>query len=58
LEWEDPTHRFNVDLWGRNLSNSYYFVQLQGQIAGSVGLDVGNPAPPRTYGVTLRYNFK
>lgn len=58
LDWRDPTQRFDVNLWGRNLTNSYYFVQLQGQIAGSVGLDVGNPAPPRTYGVTLKYTFK
>ena len=58
LDWKDPTQRFDVNLWGRNLTNSYYFVQLQGQIVGSRGLDVGNPAAPRTYGVTLRYAFK
>jgi iron complex outermembrane receptor protein len=53
LKWTDPRERWDVRLWGRNLTNqeSYsYVVPLTFGIAGS-------SAEPRTYGLTVGAHF-
>lgn len=47
---------WDVYLWGRNLLDEDYFELLAAQ-PGSSGLYVGQPADPRTYGITLRARF-
>lgn len=47
---------WDVFLWGRNLLDEEYFEILAAQ-PGNSGLFVGQPADPRTYGITLRARF-
>ncbi|WP_313805912.1 TonB-dependent receptor [Sphingobium sp.] len=54
IGWTDARDQFSLRLWGKNLSNEYYYQQL----GTSPGLaDFGSPAAPRTYGVTIGYKF-
>ena len=48
--------QYTVFVWSRNIANTNYFDQLQAA-AGNSGLYAGVLGDPRTYGVTLRYNF-
>ncbi len=48
--------RFSAFVWIRNLTKTNYFEQLQAA-AGNAGLYAGVLGDPRTYGLTLRYNF-
>ena len=43
-----------VSVWGNNLTNSYHYSLLLG-VAGAN--DIAVPAAPRTYGVTIGYDF-
>jgi len=47
---------WDIFLWGRNLLEEQYFELLAAQ-PGNSGLYVGQPADPRTYGITLRTRF-
>ncbi|WP_343320720.1 TonB-dependent receptor [Sphingobacterium multivorum] len=47
----------SVFVWSRNLTNKDYYEQLLAA-PGSYGQYAGVVADPRTYGVTLRYNWK
>ncbi len=47
---------FTFFIWCRNLIGTNYFEQLQAA-AGNSGLYAGVLGDPRTYGVTLRFNF-
>ena len=44
-------------MWARNLFNKDY-VDLLSAAPGNTGLYVSQPGDPRTFGVTLRLNFK
>ncbi|MDX3910092.1 MAG: TonB-dependent receptor [Sphingobium sp.] len=48
--------KWDLSGWVRNAFDEEYFELLQNQ-SGSTGLVVGQPADPRTYGVTLRASF-
>lgn len=50
------SEKFSLFLWSRNLANKDYYEQLQAA-AGSSGLYAGVLGDPRTFGLTLRYNF-
>ena len=50
------SNQFSLFVWSRNVTNSNYFEQLQAA-AGNSGLYAGVLGDPRTYGVTLRYNY-
>jgi iron complex outermembrane recepter protein len=53
LLWQDPSARYNIRVWGKNLTNKLYFAQ-----ATESGLtDSILYASPRTYGVTLGVRF-
>jgi len=47
---------WNIYGWARNVFNKHYFELLSVQ-SGSTGLIVGQPADPRTYGVTVAARF-
>jgi len=51
------TEGWTLSLWARNLLNKDYYDLLSAQ-PGNTGLYVGQPGDPRTFGVTLRLNFK
>lgn len=53
LSWTSRNGKYEVRVWGRNLTNKYYFdyVSASGSRDGFV------PAAPRTYGASLGVNF-
>lgn len=53
LGWKG-SNGLRLSVWGKNLTNTYYYNYLAA-VAG--GNDFGIPAAPRTYGVTLGYDF-
>ena len=53
VEWRPQTGTYGARVWGRNLTNSYYGLNI---ISNSSGW-IGNYAAPRTYGVTLFADF-
>lgn len=53
VTWTAKGQRYSVELFGRNLTGAYYVAGA----AVTVRNDLYVPAPPRTYGVTLRYHY-
>lgn len=53
LTWTAKDPRYSVELFGRNLNGAYYVAGA----AVTVRNDLYVPAPPRTYGVTVRYHY-
>lgn len=51
--WTDDSGKYNVMLWARNLANAEY----PSNVGPSTSQWTFNPAPPRTYGVTLGVKF-
>jgi iron complex outermembrane receptor protein len=51
--WTADNGKYNVMLWARNLTNAEY----PSNIGASTSQWTFNPAPPRTYGVTLGVKF-
>ncbi len=51
--WQSPKDTFSVSLWGKNLTDAFYFQQL----GASNFSDNGVQAAPRTYGVTFGVHF-
>ena len=51
------TNGLTLSVWSRNLFNKDYY-ELMSTPSGNTGLYVGQPGDPRTFGVTLRLNFK
>jgi iron complex outermembrane receptor protein len=56
IGWETDSKKWNVALWGRNLTSKEYFSGKLSLI-GFFGREQGNPAPPREYGVTVERKF-
>ncbi|WP_313807886.1 TonB-dependent receptor [Sphingobium sp.] len=54
IGWKAQDERYSIQLWGKNLTDEYYYSQLSAQ--ANVG-DLGSPAAPRTYGVTVGVKF-
>lgn len=52
--WTDADGRFFVSVWAKNLLDKQYDYAIN--ILTPTGL-VGNPAPPRTYGATIGFEF-
>jgi iron complex outermembrane receptor protein len=53
VAWTSLHKKLSVSLWGKNLSNEFYFQQL----GASNFADNGVQAAPRTYGVSLGAHF-
>jgi iron complex outermembrane receptor protein len=54
VKWTNPSHRYDVRLWGANLSGVKYYS------FGSESIAYGqqfSPEPPRTYGITVGTHF-
>lgn len=48
-----PNDNYYIRLWGRNLTDAYYFSQK----GASNSADNGYPGSPRTYGIALGFDF-
>ena len=48
---------WQVTLWGRNLTDEFYFEDFNAQPFTGLPWNIGFPARPRSYGVELRYDF-
>lgn len=53
LTWRNLSDAFYVRLWGKNLTNAFYRTQIGASNSG----DNGTPGTPRTYGLTLGFDF-
>jgi iron complex outermembrane recepter protein len=53
ISWTAADENLNARLWVRNLLAEKYWAFLT---AAAVG-DIGTPAPPRTYGISVGYHF-
>jgi iron complex outermembrane receptor protein len=53
LTWTHPNEHLNVRLWGKNLTNAFY----RSQIGASNSGDNGYSGAPRTYGLTLGFEY-
>jgi iron complex outermembrane receptor protein len=53
LGWSPTSKGYEIQLWGKNLTNTEYYDHLTESGAG----DLSVPAPPRTYGVSFRAFF-
>lgn len=56
LRWESANGRFNASIWGKNLTNQFYFTSRVDLLAG-FGFDYNHLATPRTYGITIGTTF-
>jgi iron complex outermembrane recepter protein len=56
IDWESADGRFNASVWGKNLSNKFYFTSRLDLLAG-FGFDYNHIGNPRTYGVTVGAKF-
>jgi iron complex outermembrane receptor protein len=56
IRWESANGRFNASVWGKNLTNEFYFTSRVDLLAG-FGFDYNHVAAPRTYGVTVGTTF-
>ena len=55
LTWDSPGQEWSVALFGSNLANKFYW---NGKLTLQVlGFEEGNPALPRTWGVSLKRKF-
>lgn len=54
LTWKLPGDKWSIRVWGKNLTDTHYWSQLGATNSG----DNGTSNAPRTYGVTLGFNFK
>jgi len=54
FRWADG---WTLTLWSRNLLNKDYY-ELLTAAPGNTGLIVGQPADPRTFGITMRVTFR
>jgi iron complex outermembrane receptor protein len=54
IKWSNPSRRFDVRLWGANLTDAEYYSDGSETIAYGQQF---SPAPPRTFGVTAGMHF-
>ncbi len=51
--WTDPSEKFDVQLWGRNVTGTKY----NAFVISSANGDYGSPAAPATFGITFGAHF-
>jgi iron complex outermembrane recepter protein len=56
IDWESANGRFNASIWGKNLTNKFYFTSRVDLLAG-FGFDYNHISAPRTYGVTVGVKY-
>ncbi|MFN4135550.1 MAG: TonB-dependent receptor [Novosphingobium sp.] len=56
IDWESADGRFNASIWGKNLTDKFYFTSRVDLLAG-FGFDYNHIGNPRTYGVSVGMKF-
>jgi len=56
VDWESADGQWNASIWGKNLTNKFYFTSRVDLLAG-FGFDYNHIGGPRTYGVTVGAQF-
>ncbi|WP_372732175.1 TonB-dependent receptor [Novosphingobium sp.] len=56
IDWESANGRFSASIWGKNLSDKFYFTSRVDLLAG-FGFDYNHIGNPRTYGITVGAKF-
>ena len=56
IDWESSNGRWNASVWGKNLTNKFYFTSRVDLLAG-FGFDYNHISAPRTFGVTVGTKF-
>jgi iron complex outermembrane recepter protein len=56
IDWESANGKFSVSVWGKNLTNKFYFTSRVDLLAG-FGFDYNHIGAPRTFGVTGGVKF-
>jgi iron complex outermembrane recepter protein len=56
IDWESANGRYTLSVWGKNLTNKFYFTSRVDLLAG-FGFDYNHIGAPRTYGVTAGVKF-
>lgn len=56
IDWESADGRWTASVWGKNLTNKFYFTSRVDLLAG-FGFDYNHVGTPRTYGVTVGTKF-
>ncbi|MCG8371394.1 MAG: TonB-dependent receptor, partial [Proteobacteria bacterium] len=51
------SENWSLTLWGRNLTDEFYFEDFNAQPFTGLPWNIGFPARPRTYGIEFRYDF-
>ena len=51
------SENWNLMLWGRNLTDEFYFEDFNAQPFTGLPWNIGFPTRPRTYGIEIRYDF-
>ena len=54
LTWKSPDEHYDVQVYGKNLANAYYYTSSLGPTSGSY---LGSPGAPRVFGVVLGYHY-
>jgi len=58
IPWTSSNGRWELSIWGRNLTNKHYFLQTIGNGALDYGAADSYHADPITYGVRVGYKFE
>ena len=56
IDWESANGRWNASIWGKNLTNKFYFTSRVDLLAG-FGFDYNHISAPRTYGITVGIKY-
>lgn len=56
IDWESANGRWNASIWGKNLTNKFYFTSRVDLLAG-FGFDYNHISTPRTYGITIGVKY-
>ena len=56
IDWESSNGRWNASIWGKNLTNKFYFTSRVDLLAG-FGFDYNHISAPRTYGITVGIKY-
>ena len=56
IDWESANGRWNASIWGKNLTNKFYFTSRVDLLAG-FGFDYNHISAPRTYGITVGVKY-
>ena len=56
LDWQSADGRWNASIWGKNLTDKFYFTSRIDLLAG-FGFDYNHVGTPRTYGVTVGVKY-